>query len=69
MSDELEKKLMDLEMRLSFQEETIDQLNDAIVHQSKTIEVLTKSFKTLTQRLTSLDAEPSDVTDQRPPHY
>lgn len=69
MSDELEKKLMDLEMRLSFQEETIDQLNDAIVHQSKTIEVLTKSFKILTQRLASLDAEPSDVTDQRPPHY
>lgn len=69
MSDELEKKMMDLEMRLSFQEDYIDQLNEAILNQNKTIEALTKSFKLLTQRLSSVDTESIDVTDQKPPHY
>ena len=69
MSNELESKLIDLEMRLSFQEETIDQLNDAILHQNKAIEKLTKSLGLISQRIESMETESPEVGNQRPPHY
>lgn len=69
MSTEMQEKLIDLEMRLSFQEETIDQLNDAILHQNKTIEKLTRSLGLLSQKLENIDVESGDISDQRPPHY
>ena len=69
MSTEMQEKLIDLEMRLSFQEETIDQLNDTILHQNKTIEKLTRSLGLLSQKLENIDVESGDISDQRPPHY
>lgn len=69
MSIEMQDKLIDLEMRLSFQEETIDQLNDAILHQNVIIEKLTKSLGLLSQRIENLDIDSGEITEQRPPHY
>lgn len=69
MSLELEEKLIDFEVRLSFQEQTIDQLNDAILHQSKIIDKLINSVDFLSNKMQSIGNGQEDVFDQKPPHY
>jgi len=68
MLNEVDEKLVDLEVRLSFQEETIDQLNDVILFQNKKIENLEQQLKMIASKLNSADTEEA-VYDQKPPHY
>jgi SlyX protein len=58
------------ESKLAFQEDTIQQLNDALVEQQTRIDHLEASLRSLLERI---DEEPDlpdlDPADERPPHY
>ncbi len=69
MSDKnLEDRIVELEVRLSFQSETIEALNSVINEQQAKIKSLEKRMEAIERRL----PEPEgyvDPTRVRPPHY
>jgi SlyX protein len=64
--NELEARIVDLELRFMRQEKLSDELNQVIVEQQRAIDRLVAELRALRQQVTSL-SEP--VKDERPPHY
>jgi len=66
-----EERLTEIESRVAFQDDTIQQLNDVIVRQQHDIEYLKEELLLLKQQIETLS--PSLVVDQAqetpPPHY
>jgi SlyX protein len=58
-----------LETRLTFQDVTIETLNETITAQWQQIDVLTRQIATLSERLREAEAARSGATDEPPPHY
>jgi SlyX protein len=70
MSDkELSERIDALESRLTYQDETIEQLNQTITAQWKQIDMLTRQLAGLTERLQEAEANAPATTNERPPHY
>ncbi len=69
--EELYNRLMDLESRHSFQEDTINQLNAEIYQQQLKIERLEQVVDALKQVLQtqSVDGTSSNSQEEPPPHY
>ncbi len=69
MSDPM---LIDLQMRMMEQEDTIERLNDALVSQQKQIADMQVQLKALQKRLNEVAADDTqlmDATEPPPPHY
>ena len=67
MSDE---RLTEIETKLSFQENTIVQLNDVVCKQQDEIDRLSDELRRITQHMkTSSGIESGDLVDEKPPHY
>lgn len=67
-----EERLVDIEMRLAFQEDTIERLNDVICRQQELLDRLVARYESLGSRVKDLaDRFPEDGgdDDERPPHY
>ncbi len=68
-----EERLVDIEMRLAFQEDTIERLNDVICRQQELLDRLVARYELLGSRVKDLaDRFPEDGgggEDERPPHY
>lgn len=69
-----EERLIDLETRLAFQDDTIEQLNQQLILQQREINLLQKQASLLIQRLQELNQQPEqesqfNLLDERPPHY
>ena len=63
-------RLTDLEIQLTHQEDTIDQLNRVVAEQEQRLSRLELSLQQLTTEHRELKEGLSpDVTDQPPPHY
>jgi SlyX protein len=58
-----------LETRLTFQDVTIETLNETITAQWQQIDVLTRQIATLNERLREAEAATPGATDEPPPHY
>lgn len=60
-----------LQMKVAFQEDTIESLNKALIKQQKQLENLQFSFKQVLNKLQAI--EPSNMADEHeetpPPHY
>ncbi|MFZ2288917.1 MAG: SlyX family protein [Halopseudomonas yangmingensis] len=70
MSAEYEARIAELEMRLSFQEDTLQALNDALGHQQLEIDRMREIVRLMMRRQEELaGAMPEDVVEERPPHY
>ena len=76
MSDEKEshdKNLGDridaLEIRLTFQDETIETLNQTITAQWLKIDALTRQIESLSERLQQAEDNAPAATNEPPPHY
>ncbi len=71
MSDSLENRVTDLEVKLSFAEDMLDRLNETIVKQQRQIEVLAREVMVLRDQIPEVDGrtphEPGDEIP--PPHY
>ncbi len=69
-------RLDELEMRLAFQEETLQQLNTALGDQQLQISRLEDTCRALAERLRSLQGSLDELSEdgggaavERPPHY
>ena len=58
-----------LETRLTFQDETIETLNQTITAQWKQIDALTRQVAALSERLEQTEAQAPGATNEPPPHY
>ena len=60
-----------LQMKVAFQEDTIESLNKALIEQQKQLEELQFSFKQMVTKIRSI--EPSNMAEEHeetpPPHY
>lgn len=67
----LEDRIVELETRLAFQEDTLQQLNDIVTHQQDQIDRLNHRLLALADQLRSI--APSNIAPQSeetlPPHY
>lgn len=66
-----EDRLVDIETRLAFQEDTLQQLNDVICRQQDQLDRLAARAEALRVRLGDIVAKlPDDGgEDEKPPHY
>jgi len=66
-----EKRITDLEIQLTFQENTIDALNEEVIRQQKLIDELGKKLELVISRLSEVSAPPAifKPEDEIPPHY
>jgi len=66
-------ELIELQTRLAYQEDTIQQLNDVITQQDATILQLQQQMRLLAKRMDELsfaqDGVGDDISNERPPHY
>ena len=58
-----------LETRLTYQDDTIETLNQTITAQWKQIDVLTRQIAQLNERLQEAEANAPGAANERPPHY
>jgi SlyX protein len=69
----LQEEMIDLQMRVAFQEDMLNQLNDIIAKQDTDLLLLREQVRALAQRLEELSRQPSlasaNLPDERPPHY
>ncbi|WP_343213150.1 SlyX family protein [Afipia sp. P52-10] len=64
-----ERRLTELETKLSFQDDTIDKLNAIILEQWKLIELHTRQIAALNERLQEAEKNAAPVRNEPPPHY
>ena len=65
----LSERIDALEMRLTFQDETIETLNRTISDQWKQIDALTRQLAELKERLQDAESSATGTVNERPPHY
>jgi uncharacterized coiled-coil protein SlyX len=65
----LSERIDALEMRLTFQDETIETLNQTITEQWKQIDALTRQLAELKERLQDAESNAAGPVNERPPHY
>lgn len=70
----MEKKIVDLESKFSFQEDLLQQLNDEVVRQQREIEALSLQLRIVREQLSELMAQDGQTQadgplDEKPPHY
>lgn len=68
-----EERMVDVETRLAYQEDTLDELNKRVFRQQLVIDELTETCKRLIERFNELadtgTGEGAEQADTRPPHY
>ena len=69
MSDEL--RLVEIEMKISYQEDTVQELNKIVYQQQKQIDQLQATCSSLLDHIRDLSDAMSEnrVTNEKPPHY
>jgi len=67
---DIESRVMDLETRLAFQDDTIQALNDVLVEQRRVVERLQLQLQALARRQEEMQgALGVDEDEAPPPHY
>ena len=66
-----EDRLIEIETKIAFQENTIQDLNDTVYSQQKQIDVINKTLKLLVDQISdsSLISPRGNLKDEKPPHY
>lgn len=66
----MQEKIIDIETRMAFQDDTIQELSDVIYRQQKQIDQLEKSVQLLLDKVQDLThSQPGAIIDEKPPHY
>ncbi|MFK8013522.1 MAG: SlyX family protein [Marinicellaceae bacterium] len=69
---EIQQDIIEIQTKLAFQEETIEQLNDVIIRQQNAIDKLQIQLKQLDKKIDEESQQwQTDVSlnDEKPPHY
>ena len=70
MDDDVEDRLEDLEAKLTFQDDMLQKLNDALVEQQSRVDHLEVTLKWLAEQARQQGVDELDTSDdQPPPHY
>ena len=71
MNAQTEQRLMDLEIKASFNEDLVEQLNQVVFRQQQQIDALMREVAQLRQQLPEPGAggAPRNPHDELPPHY
>lgn len=69
MTEEIDERCTNIEIKLSFMEEFIQKLQTEVVSQGKLIEKLTLENKLISSRLKDLQDSLEEIPNRRPPHY
>jgi SlyX protein len=66
----MDERLNELEIKLSFTEDLVEELNRTVFRQQQQIDVLVEQVRALRQQVkTSLPDEQRSLRDELPPHY
>jgi SlyX protein len=69
----MDTRLVDLESKFAFLEQTVDDLNDVVLEQGREIERLRRQVAELESRVATKPEEgaesEADPLEERPPHY
>jgi uncharacterized coiled-coil protein SlyX len=65
----MEERIIQMEMKISYMEDTIATLNSLVIQHRKEIDNLYALIERLEARLTEGEENPQEVSIQRPPHY
>lgn len=66
----LEERIMELEIKLSYMEDFMNQIQDVAVEQAKEIDKLKKENKAMINQIKELtENAQGDIPNRRPPHY
>ena len=68
-SMDINERLTNLETKLSFTEDLVDELNEMIYKQQQLIEFLHQEIKGLKEQLNNQAPEARSLRDEIPPHY
>ena len=68
-SEDLQKRLEDLEVKFAFQEDTVHQLDQVIQEQATQIHALKNELKTVREQLKETLGPEAPPEEQVPPHY
>ena len=69
MSEELEERVVDLEIQITHQSGTIEELSEMVSRQWETIDRLSRKVKLLQHALGELEESAGPPANQKPPHY
>lgn len=64
-----ESRVIDLEIRLTHQEATLEELNAVLVQQQRTMDILTLQLNALREQLRAAQLPALPVDEKPPPHY
>lgn len=66
----MESRITELEIKLAYAEDLLEQLNLTVFRQQQKIEVLERAFREMRQQMAAaMPAEPRSLLDEIPPHY
>jgi SlyX protein len=69
-AQQIDDRLVDLEIKASFAEDLLDQLNAVIVRQQQQIDALIQAVAQLRGQLAAAEPDaPRSLRDELPPHY
>lgn len=70
MNPDTQTRLTELEIKLSFTEDLVEELNRTVARQQEQISLLQEELRVLFQQMWQMaPAEKTDVRDDIPPHY
>lgn len=67
--DELEKRLSDLEIKFSFQDEMLSEMSMVIAEQQMVIDHMKNIIRELSEQSSTGAQEGRTLADDKPPHY
>lgn len=69
-SEQVEQRLTDLEIKASFTEDLVEQLNQIIIRQQQDLDALARQIGQLREQLPEPGTgQPRSARDELPPHY
>lgn len=69
-SHHLEDRLNEIEIKISYNEDLLDELNRTVYRQQQQIDLLMAEMRALREQVrTAEPAEPRNLRDEIPPHY
>lgn len=69
MANDLEARVVELELRSMSQQDTIQQLSDTVYAQQRQLDRLQEQFDRLSRKVAAIPATNDAPADEKPPHY
>ena len=66
----MEERIIELETKLAYQEDLLQQLNDLVTEHTVSLSILAKQYKAMEEQFHELQEQlPLEGTNEKPPHY